>query len=98
MRIRALEVFVELAQAESIRQLARVHGVKPSVISRQIESVEYFFRSELFDRNAEGIKLTAAGRLLLAHARDMLGSVRQAQSLVDDLRGLERGEVVIHAS
>lgn len=98
MRIRALEIFVELAQSESIRQLARAQGVKPSVISRQIESVEYFFRAELFDRNAEGIKLTEAGRLLLAHARDMLGSVRQAQALVDDLRGLERGEVVIHAS
>jgi DNA-binding transcriptional LysR family regulator len=97
MRIQALQVFVELSEAESIRQLARAYGVKSSVVSRQIESVEYFFKAQLFDRNAEGIKLTESGRLLVSHARSILAGTRNARAVIDDLRGLERGEVIIYA-
>ena len=97
MRLKALELFVELSQAESIRQVARAQGVKPSVISRQIASVEHYFRTELFDRNSEGIRLTESGSLLVSFARTLLADARSARAAIDDLRGLERGEVVIHA-
>lgn len=97
MRLKALEFFVELSRAGSIRQIAREHGVKPSVISRQISSLEHYFRTELFDRNAEGIRLTESGRLLVDFARSMLAQARNARATVDDLRGLERGEVIIYA-
>jgi len=98
MRIKALQMFVELSQAESIRQLARAHGVKPSVISRQIESLEYHFRCDLFERNFDGVKLTEAGRLLVDQARTILADVRTARALIDDLRGLQRGDVMIFTS
>ncbi|MDG3444299.1 LysR family transcriptional regulator [Nitrospirillum amazonense] len=98
MRLKALEVFVELGEAESFRQLARAHGVKASAISRQIEALEYYFRTELFDRNAEGITLTESGRLLLGYARTILANVREARAATDELRGLERGSVTIYAA
>lgn len=97
MRLTALETFLELCEAESIRQVARAHGVKPGAISRQIESVEYFFRVDLFDRNVDGIKLTEPGRLLASHVRSILADVRTARAIVDDLRNLERGEVTIYS-
>ena len=97
MRLNALELFLELSQAESIRQTARSRGVKPSVVSRQIGSLEHYFRAELFDRNAEGIRLTEAGRLLVGFARVIMADVRNARGTLDDLRGLERGEVVVYA-
>ena len=97
MQLKALELFVELSAAESIRQVARAHCVKPSVISRQISSLEHYFRTELFDRNTEGIRLTESGRLLVGFAGSRLADIRNARATIDDLRRLERGEVVVHA-
>lgn len=98
MRLNALETFLELSEAESFRQLARAHGVKASAISRQIEGLEYYFRTELFDRNTEGITLTESGRLLLGPARQILTNLRDARAVVDELRGLERGRVTVYAA
>jgi DNA-binding transcriptional LysR family regulator len=70
VRISALETFVELSEAESFRQLAHAR-VKPALSAAKSKGLEYYFRTELFDRNAEGISLTESGRLLLGHAHQI---------------------------
>lgn len=43
MQIRALRLLVELAEARSIRQVARRHGLSATAIVRQIDQIEHFF-------------------------------------------------------
>jgi DNA-binding transcriptional LysR family regulator len=97
MHVRALRVFVELAQSESIRQAAQRLNLTPTAVSRQIDQLEYYFRAELIDRSAGGIRLTEAGRLLIDRARTIDNDLRITQALIEDLRGLERGLVTVRA-
>lgn len=98
MHVRALKVFVELAQSDSIRQAAQRLAITPTAVSRQIDQLEYFFRTELIDRTSAGIQLTEAGRLLAERARMISNELQTTQSLIDDLRGLHRGRATIRAS
>ena len=80
MQIRALQVFVELARSDSIRQAAQRCNLAPTAVSRQIDRLEYFFRTELIDRSAAGIRLTEAGRLLAERAvATVVAAVRERE-------------------
>ncbi len=49
----------------------------------------------LFDRSEKSVSLTPEGRVLLGHARSILGSIEEARKEMEELRGLERGEIRI---
>jgi DNA-binding transcriptional LysR family regulator len=97
MHVRALQVFVELAQSDSIRQAAQRLNITPTAVSRQIDQLEHFFRTELVDRSSAGIRLTEAGRLLVERARLIANEIQITEALLDDLRGLQRGRATIRA-
>ena len=97
MQIRALQTFAELARSTSIRQAARRANTVPMAISRQIDHLEYFFRAELIDRAASGIRLTDAGRILAERAERLVAEIGRIRSEIDDLRGLKRGHVSVVA-
>lgn len=97
MQVRALQLFVELARSDSIRQAAQQLKLTPTALSRQIDHLEYHFRAELIDRSAGGIRLTEAGHLLVEQARSIVNDVAATRALIDDLRGLRRGEVRVRA-
>ncbi len=98
MNIRAMQVFVELAASASIRQAAQRLSLSPTAITRQIDGLEYYFRARLVDRGAGGIELTEAGRLLAERARSIVNDAETTRALIDDLRGLQRGQVTIRAA
>ncbi len=97
MQVRALQLFVEVARSESIRQAAQRLNMLPTALTRQIDSLEYFFRAELLDRGAAGIRLTEAGRLLAERATMIASDIDLTRALIDDLRRLDRGHVAILA-
>jgi DNA-binding transcriptional LysR family regulator len=97
MHVRALHLFVELAQSDSIRQAAQRLNITPTAASRQIDQLEQFFGTELIDRSSAGIRLTEAGRLLVERARLIANEIQITEALVDDLRGLQRGRATIRA-
>ncbi len=98
MQIRALMYFDELVRTNSMRQAAENLNVAPTAISRQIENLEYHFGAPLVERSARGVKLTAAGELLAARAGRTLRELDHVGQLIDDLKGLQRGYVSIHAT
>lgn len=98
MHLRALMYFDELVRTNSMRAAAENLGVAPTAISRQIENLEEHFGTQLVERSSRGVKLTAAGELLAARAGKTLRELNLVQQLMDDLKGLERGEVTIFAN
>ncbi|WP_323990760.1 LysR family transcriptional regulator [Nguyenibacter sp. L1] len=98
MQIRALRLLVELAEARSIRQVARRHGLSATAIVRQIDQIEHFFGTPLFERDERGIRVTEAGRLVAERARAVLFQIDDIHALLDDMRGLRRGQITIQVS
>jgi DNA-binding transcriptional LysR family regulator len=98
MQIRALMYFDELVRTSSMRQAAENLNVSPTAISRQIENLEFHFGAPLVERSARGVKLTAAGELLATRAGRTLRELDHVGQLIQDLKGLQRGRVSIHAN
>lgn len=98
MQLHAITYFNELVRSRSIRQAAETLGVSPTAISRQLENLEYYFGAPLVERGARGIMLTAAGELLAARSRSMMRDLENTRQVIDDLRGLKRGNVSIHVN
>lgn len=97
MQIRALAYFDALVRTGSMRQAADLLGVAPTAVSRQVENLEHHFGARLVERSTRGVTLTAAGELLAAHAGRTLRDLAHVQRLIDDLKGLQRGHVVVFA-
>jgi LysR family hca operon transcriptional activator len=79
MELRHLRYFVAVAEEGSLTNAAerRLHTAQPS-LSRQIRDLELEVGVKLLERGARGIKLTAAGRTFLDHARLALLQVEAA--------------------
>jgi LysR family transcriptional regulator, hca operon transcriptional activator len=80
MDLRHLRYFVAIAEEGSFTVAAekRLHTAQPS-LSRQMRDLETELGCELIIRGARGIELTAAGRVLLDHARVVLLQVEAAK-------------------
>lgn len=76
-----LRYFVAVAEELHFGRAAdRLHVAQPA-ISRQIAQLEAGIGARLFDRTRSQIRLTAAGRVLLPRARDILARVIEASRL-----------------
>jgi DNA-binding transcriptional LysR family regulator len=87
MDLRRVGAFIAVAEESSIRNAAqRLHMSEPS-LTRRIRQLEEELGLRLFVRNRHGMKLTAAGQVLLGNARivasalaDFLETARQTTS------------------
>ena len=79
MELRHLRYFVAVAEEGSVTTAAehRLHTSQPS-LSRQLRDLEYEVGAELLTRSAQGVALTAAGRVFLDNARLALAQVDAA--------------------
>lgn len=91
----SLVYFYEVARRGSIRQAAEHLYVSPSAISRMIKKAERLYQADLFERDAKGMKLTEAGRILEEQLRGVHVKLREARTRIDELNGLHRGDVRI---
>ncbi|MBD1552275.1 LysR family transcriptional regulator [Pseudomonas typographi] len=87
--------FLEVAQQRSIRRAAEVLHVSASAIDRQVLSAERALGVPLFERLPGGLRLTSAGELLLANARQWQKDFARTCEQVDEMQGLRRGHVDI---
>lgn len=70
-------------------------NVASSAVNRQILKIEDQLGIKLFDRMADGVRLSQAGELLLRHVRDTLHGYERAVAEIDGLRGVRSGHVRI---
>lgn len=74
----ALRVLVAVAERGSFTAAASSLGYTQSAVSRQAAALERAFHAELYQRRPDGVRLTAAGLLLLGHTRTALGELALA--------------------
>ncbi len=88
----------EVVRAGSVRQAAERMNVTPSALLRRIQDVEHDLSVAIFERHATGVKLTAAGEVLIRWIRSQNSDLRRVYSEIEELSGLKRGEVSIACS
>jgi len=78
--LNALRAFEAAARHESFLAAAAELSVTPGAIAQQVKSLEAWARRDLFERHANGVRLTANGRALLPRLSagfDLLGLAAQ---------------------
>jgi DNA-binding transcriptional LysR family regulator len=98
MNLNHLHVFVSVARHGSMTRAARELRVSQPAVSKQLSDLEQDLSVELVDRLPRGVRLTAAGRLLLSHAQRILQAERSAEEELDELQSLRRGKLAVGAS
>ena len=63
------EVFFEVANLLSFTKASQVLNLSQPAISKHIKALEERYKTSLFERIGNGIKLTDPGRILLTHLR-----------------------------
>jgi DNA-binding transcriptional LysR family regulator len=86
MNLTRLQTFVEVARRGTFAAAAEALSFTPSAVSQQMTKLEAETGAELLVREATGVRLTEAGRLLHEHAVAIVEAVRTAQTGLDGLR------------
>ena len=98
MNLNHLRVFASVAEHGSLTRAARALHVSQPAVSKQLGDLENDLGALLVDRLPRGVRLTAAGEVLFAHAQRILHAERAAESELRDLAELEAGRLSIGAS
>jgi len=93
-----LITFATVAEHGNISHAAQALHLSQPAVSGQLKLLQEAFGEPLYQRAGRGVRLTAAGEQLLAHAERLRDTFRQAQALREAMRGLERGTLRIGAS
>jgi DNA-binding transcriptional LysR family regulator len=98
MDINQLEVFLGVAQEKSFsRAAASLNRTQPAV-SQAIRRLEAELGEPLFDRSSKDGTLTAAGRVLLDYAQQMMNLRHHAHTAIRELKDLHRGKLSLSAN
>ena len=88
MELRHLRYFVAVAEEENVSRAAlKLHVSQPG-LSRQIRDLEDEIGFQLLERSAKSVRLTAAGKVFLAEAREVL---LHADAAVNKARAVAHG-------
>ncbi|HVJ54263.1 MAG TPA: LysR substrate-binding domain-containing protein [Aliidongia sp.] len=98
MTLEQLRIFVAVAERLHMTRAAEALHITQSAASAAVAALEERYGALLFDRVGRGLVLSEAGRLFLPEAKAVLGRADNARQVLDDLAGLKRGLVTIHAS
>jgi DNA-binding transcriptional LysR family regulator len=93
-----LLAFAAVAEAGGFTKGAQRLMVSQPAVSLHVAELEHSLRSKLFDRLPRGVRLTAAGRILLSFAKRIESLEGEAEAAIADLLGLRRGKLVVGAS
>src|ERR1700752_2605778 len=96
MDFTALRYLSATAHLRSIRAASERLHVSPSAISRQIAKLEHELRAPIFDRDAQGMRLTAAGELLQSRVEGMMREFARTKSHIAALQNLQAGTVDVY--
>lgn len=87
-----------VARSRSIRQAAEDVSITPSALHRRIQAFEEEIGETIFERLSNGVRLNAAGELVIHHIRQQLAETERLKSRLGDLSGVRRGHVSIACS
>ena len=98
MTLEQLRIFVAVAEREHVTRAAKALNLTQSAVSATISTLEARHGVHLFHRVGRGIELTDTGRAFAVEARAVLARADEAQRMLDDAAGLDRGRLSLVAS
>ena len=98
MTLEQLRIFVCVAERQHMTAAAGELNMTQSAVSSAIAALEERHATKLFHRVGRGIGLSEAGQIFLSEARGVLARAKEAETVLQELRGLERGTLRIVAS
>lgn len=93
MDVQRLRVLRELADRGSVTAVAAALSFTPSAISQQLRALTAEVGVPVTEPAGRGLRLTAAGRALVAESEGVFAALTRAQATVDGLRHAPSGEV-----
>jgi DNA-binding transcriptional LysR family regulator len=93
-----LRLFLTVCETRNIARAAEIHNIVPSAISKRLLHLEDSVGNALLERRRRGVMPTAAGEILLEHARAILaGADRVARDMAAYGKGIQ-GQVRVLAT
>lgn len=96
-KLRAIRLFVRLADLGSFTRVAEQTNTSKSMISKEISRLEDALGARLLHRSTRNVQLTHTGQGYLQRAREILDKVDDADHFVQDLQQHPRGKLKINA-
>jgi len=96
-KLRAMGLFVQLADLGSFTKVAEHNGSSKSMISKEIGRLEQELGVRLLHRTTRNVQMTHAGQEYLQRVREILLKVDDADAFIGNLQGNLRGKLKINA-
>ncbi|MGW2559470.1 LysR family transcriptional regulator [Streptomyces sp. NPDC001514] len=94
---RRLRILRAVADHRTVTAAAAALYLTPSAVSQQLAALEQETGHTLLVRSGRGVRLTAAGEILLAHAHAVLSQLERAEAELAAYAGGAAGEVTVAA-
>ena len=98
LNLHHLRVFAAVAEHGGFSRAAAALRLSQPAVSKTVQDLERQVGLSLFDRSGRAPRLTEAGDVLFARARELFGVERAAEDELSAFRGLERGILRVGAS
>jgi DNA-binding transcriptional LysR family regulator len=98
VNIKKLELFVAIAATGSFSKGAEAACITQSTASQHIAALEESCGVRLFDRTGRGVMTTEAGKVLLAHARRVIRSLKETEQAILQFRQADGVELCVGGS
>lgn len=98
MNLHQLRIFRAVAQFHSHSRAAEALYLSQPAVSMQVKALERSIGMPLLERNGRTLRLTEAGRELLAYGERIFALLDETELVLDELRGARRGTVKVGAS
>src|ERR1700748_3324789 len=94
----ALRAFVRITETGSFSAVARETNASQSAVTRLVAQLEQHFDVRLFHRTTRRLSLTDDGQALMAHARHLIESADEMETVLGRQSGAPRGLVRLGTS
>ncbi|MFF0445225.1 LysR family transcriptional regulator [Streptomyces sp. NPDC004609] len=94
---RRLRILRAVADHRTVTAAASALYLTPSAVSQQLNTLEQETGHALLIRSGRGVRLTAAGEILLAHTHTVLAQLEQAEAELAAYAGGTSGDVTVAA-
>jgi DNA-binding transcriptional LysR family regulator len=93
-----LKLFCDVAETRSFSKTSKIAHLSQPAVSLQIQALEEFFETKLFDRSGGEINLTPAGELLYHQAKHILEHYTDIEKEMRKVTGAMKGGFTFGAS
>ncbi|TCT02762.1 LysR family transcriptional regulator [Paralcaligenes ureilyticus] len=94
----SLYLFIAVCEEGSIARAAERELASPAAISKRIADIEKSIGTPLLSRSQKGVTPTAAGQVLLRHARNLIGNIDKLRSELSEYASGVKGHVRLLAN